>query len=80
MRVTDLEPRCFDGAEEVNDLLVIASECLNGSSFNRHADTVPKAKRTLLSVSCTGHQLPIDSQEVAYRKGLIPYVPGTKHS
>src|SRR6266403_6408516 len=25
-------------------------------------------------------QLPIDLQEAAYRKGLIPYVPGAKHS
>jgi len=40
------------GQKRLNDLLVIASECLNGSSFNRHADTVPKAKRTLLDVSC----------------------------
>jgi hypothetical protein len=24
--------------------------------------------------------LPIEVQEVAYQKGLIPYVPGTKHS
>jgi len=25
-------------------------------------------------------QLPIDLQEVVYRKGMIPYVPGTKRS
>ena len=35
---------------------------------------------TVNGVMVDVRHLPIEVQEVAYQKGLIPYVPGAKHS
>ena len=44
--------------------LVIASECLNSDVIQPHAGAVPKAKRTLFSVSC-GHPEKIENANPA---------------
>jgi hypothetical protein len=52
--------RCF--------LVISYRNALTKVSFNRHAGTVPKAKPTLLSVSCTGPNYQSISRKLPTKK------------